>query len=78
MALGFTALPYPPYWSEERKQAADGSVSAEYSGTDYQLLSAIAQALNFKPKILPAKDWGEVRYDNWPMKHFAPSNSAKF
>ncbi|XP_064122713.1 uncharacterized protein LOC135226958 [Macrobrachium nipponense] len=55
-AVNVSALPYEPYWVEEK--TADGGV--EYSGTDRLMLEAMAASLNFSISLLPVKSWEEV------------------
>ncbi|XP_071527024.1 ionotropic receptor 93a-like [Panulirus ornatus] len=54
--VNVTALPFPPYWS---KLEAPGNTT-QYSGTDYYLLEAIADALNFTIYVVPTVTWAEV------------------
>ncbi|XP_066947170.1 uncharacterized protein [Macrobrachium rosenbergii] len=56
-AVNVSALPYEPYWVEEK--TGDGGV--EYSGTDRLMLEAMASSLNFSISLLPVKSWEEVQ-----------------
>ncbi|XP_042892352.1 uncharacterized protein LOC122266619 [Penaeus japonicus] len=58
--VNVTALPYTPHWVEEVVVKADGTSSKIYGGTDYFLLSTIAEALNFSIHVLETKSWDEV------------------
>ncbi|XP_064118708.1 ionotropic receptor 93a-like isoform X2 [Macrobrachium nipponense] len=57
-AVPVTALPFPPFWDEKKPPGNSSAVT--YSGTDFYLLDAIAQAHNFTIYVVPTKDWGEV------------------
>ncbi|KAK8374544.1 hypothetical protein O3P69_007813 [Scylla paramamosain] len=52
--VNVTALPFPPYWDERE------SPRGRYHGTDYLMITAIAQALNFTVRVLPSANWGDV------------------
>lgn len=56
-----SVLQYPPYWEETEERTADGRTVKTYSGTDYQLLFAMSQSLNFKINVLPSQTWDDVR-----------------
>ncbi|XP_068201561.1 ionotropic receptor 21a-like [Palaemon carinicauda] len=58
--VNVTALPYAPHWIETSEKQADGSTTKIYGGTDYQLLSTIAAALNFTINVLQTASWDEV------------------
>ena len=58
--VNITALPFPPYWNAAEKTTNNGESMIEYSGTDYQMIHAISQALNFTINVLPSADWDEV------------------
>ncbi|XP_066947169.1 uncharacterized protein [Macrobrachium rosenbergii] len=55
--VNVSALPYEPYWMEEKTE--DGSV--KYSGADRLMLEAMASTLNFSINSLPVKSWEEVQ-----------------
>lgn len=59
--MNVTALRYMPMWGVEESQAPDGSRVIQYKGSDYQLLSAVADGLNFTFRVLPSQSWAEVR-----------------
>ncbi|XP_064101701.1 ionotropic receptor 93a-like [Macrobrachium nipponense] len=58
--VNVTALPYAPHWLETLVEGPDGSTTKIYGGTDYQLLSTIAKALNFTISVLHTSSWDEV------------------
>lgn len=60
-AVNVTALRYMPMWGVEESQAPDGSRVIQYKGSDYQLLSAVADGLNFTFRVLPSQSSAEVR-----------------
>jgi hypothetical protein len=57
--VNVTALPYPPYWDS----ATDSGGGVHHSGADYEMINAIAQALNFSYRIMPTENWDEVGVD---------------
>ncbi|ROT65113.1 Variant Ionotropic Glutamate Receptor, partial [Penaeus vannamei] len=61
-SVNVTALPFAPYWSVEEAEGAAGGAPplSSYSGTDFLMLTTIAETLNFSVNVLPTKDWGEV------------------
>lgn len=59
--MNVSVLPYAPYWEETEERTADGHIVKTYSGTDYQLLFAISQSLNFKINVVPSQTWDDVR-----------------
>ncbi|XP_063607595.1 ionotropic receptor 21a-like, partial [Penaeus indicus] len=56
--VNVTALPFPPYWSVLEEPSA--SSPGRYSGTDFLLLEATAEALNFTFRVVPTETWTEV------------------
>lgn len=54
--MNVTALPYTPFWEEEKGP----NNTTLYSGMDYYTLTAIASALNFTFRVLPTSSWAEV------------------
>ncbi|XP_069982931.1 ionotropic receptor 21a-like [Penaeus vannamei] len=58
--VNVTALPYTPHWVEDVVVNADGTSTKIYGGTDYFLLSTIAEALNFSIHVLETSSWDEV------------------
>lgn len=54
--MNVTALPYTPFWEEEKGT----NNTTMYSGIDYYTLTAIAGALNFTFHVLPTSSWTEV------------------
>lgn len=58
--VNVTALPYMPMWGVVESQAPDGSPVTRYEGSDYQMLAAVADGLNFTIRVLPSKSWVEV------------------
>ncbi|XP_047473672.1 ionotropic receptor 21a-like isoform X2 [Penaeus chinensis] len=58
--VNVTALPYTPHWVEDVAVNADGTSTKIYGGTDYFLLSTIAEALNFSIHVLETSSWDEV------------------
>lgn len=59
--MDVAALPFDPYWNETIERTEDGRVVKRLSGTDYDLLFAMSQTLNFKINVLNASTWAEVR-----------------
>ncbi|XP_050713412.1 uncharacterized protein LOC126996696 [Eriocheir sinensis] len=55
-----TPQPFMPFWGGEQRQAPDGSLLSTLEGSDYQLLVAVAEALNFTIRILPSVSWGDA------------------
>ncbi|XP_063886432.1 uncharacterized protein LOC135114462 isoform X2 [Scylla paramamosain] len=55
-----TALPFMPYWGNEDIRTPNGTSVIKYEGSDYQLLLAVAAALNFTFRVLPSSSWAEV------------------
>ncbi|XP_071527030.1 ionotropic receptor 21a-like [Panulirus ornatus] len=55
-----TAKSWPPYWDEVEVKAPNGSVYMRYSGSDYQTLIALSEALNFNFSLLPVATWMEA------------------
>ncbi|XP_071527035.1 ionotropic receptor 21a-like [Panulirus ornatus] len=55
-----TAKPFPPYWVEEYHQAANGTTVKIYTGTDGEMLHAVAGALNFTFRVIPITNWVEA------------------
>ncbi|XP_069191343.1 ionotropic receptor 21a isoform X1 [Procambarus clarkii] len=53
--VNVTALPFLPFWGEGEV----GGVK-EYTGSDYQLLAAVAATLNFTMMVLPSDSWVQV------------------
>ncbi|XP_063614361.1 uncharacterized protein LOC134787514 [Penaeus indicus] len=58
--VNITALPFRPYWVEEVKEAADGTIVKTYAGSDGQLMNTLAERLNFTFRVMEVKDWDEV------------------
>ncbi|XP_050712684.1 uncharacterized protein LOC126996356 [Eriocheir sinensis] len=61
-AVNVTALPYMPVWGVVESQAPVDSPVTRYEGSDYQMLAAVADGLNFTIRVLPSKSWAEVTY----------------
>ncbi|XP_071527362.1 ionotropic receptor 93a-like [Panulirus ornatus] len=68
-----TVLPFPPYWVEEYHQAVNGTTVKIYTGTDGELLHAVAGALNFSFLVLPTANWDEVEKKVEERKSFISS-----
>ncbi|KAK8397754.1 hypothetical protein O3P69_004505 [Scylla paramamosain] len=58
--VNVTALPFMPYWGNEDIRTPNGTSVIKYEGSDYQLLLAVAAALNFTIRVLPSRSWAEV------------------
>lgn len=58
--MNVTALHYMPLWGVVESQNPDGSPVTKYEGSDFQLLAAVADGLNFTIRVLPSKSWVEV------------------
>ncbi|XP_037800843.1 uncharacterized protein LOC119595769 [Penaeus monodon] len=58
--VNVTALPFPPYWDTVEESAPDGTTTKRFTGTDYLMLEAIAEALNFSIQVLSTANWDEV------------------
>ncbi|XP_071533857.1 ionotropic receptor 21a-like [Panulirus ornatus] len=58
--VNVTALPYAPHWMESVEQAADGTHRKRYSGTDFLLLTTVADTLNFTYNVLHSESWDAV------------------
>ncbi|XP_063886435.1 ionotropic receptor 21a-like [Scylla paramamosain] len=58
--VNVTALPFMPYWGNEDIRTPNGTSVIKYEGSDYQLLLAVAAALNFTFRVLPSRSWTEV------------------
>lgn len=59
--VNVTALPFPPYWDTVEESAPAGTTTKRFTGTDYLMLEAIAEALNFSIQVLSTANWDEVR-----------------
>ncbi|XP_071526951.1 ionotropic receptor 93a-like [Panulirus ornatus] len=53
-------LPWPPYWDEVMEKAPNGTLIKKYSGSDYLVLKAISEVLNFVIATLPITDWNDA------------------
>ncbi|KAK8397753.1 hypothetical protein O3P69_004504 [Scylla paramamosain] len=60
--VNVTALPFMPYWGNEDIRTPNGTSVIKYEGSDYQLLLAVAAALNFTFRVLPSRSWTEINY----------------
>ncbi|XP_063886436.1 ionotropic receptor 93a-like [Scylla paramamosain] len=58
--LNVTPLPFMPFWGEVEVQTPDGTSVTKYEGSDYQMLLAVASALNFTFRVLPSNSWAEA------------------
>ena len=58
--VNVTALPFMPFWGEVKGQAPDGTTVTRYEGSDYQMLMAVASALNFTIRVLHSTSWAQV------------------
>ncbi|XP_071527029.1 ionotropic receptor 21a-like [Panulirus ornatus] len=59
-AVKVAAKSWPPYWDEVEVKAPNGSVYMRYSGSDYQTLIALSEALNFSFSFFPIATWMEA------------------
>ncbi|KAK8397750.1 hypothetical protein O3P69_004501 [Scylla paramamosain] len=57
--VNVTAKPFMPYWGEDVEQHPGGSRKTVYLGSDYQLLAAVASAMNFTVWVMPTPSWAE-------------------
>lgn len=58
--VNVSAEPYLPFWGEGELRVSDGSREITYFGSDFELLNAVALALNFTFRVLPTSSWEEV------------------
>ncbi|XP_071547698.1 ionotropic receptor 93a-like [Panulirus ornatus] len=58
--VNITALPFAPYWIQIKEEAPNGSIVERLTGTDYLMLRAIANTLNFTTYNIPTNSWDEV------------------
>ncbi|XP_042233765.1 glutamate receptor 2-like [Homarus americanus] len=66
--VNVTALPYAPYWMT----SGEGNNTKHY-GIDYNQITTLAQALNFKFFVLPSANWDEVTDQVEARKSFIAS-----
>ncbi|KAK8397752.1 hypothetical protein O3P69_004503 [Scylla paramamosain] len=60
--VNVTGFTFMPFWGEEETKTSNGTSVIRYEGSDYKMLTAVAEALNFTIRVLPSKSWAEVNY----------------
>ncbi|XP_063886360.1 ionotropic receptor 21a-like [Scylla paramamosain] len=58
--VNVTGFTFMPFWGEEETKTSNGTSVIRYEGSDYKMLTAVAEALNFTIRVLPSKSWAEV------------------
>lgn len=60
--VNVSALPFMPFWGETPQGSEDRSPDSRYIGSDYNLLESVANALNFKIRVITPASWEEVGF----------------